>query len=211
MTKVDFKKTVSSYKAKHNVFEIITLPKMQYLMIDGQGDPNTSAAFTAAIKALYPIAFKLKFVSKQQLEKDYVVPPLEGLWWAESMDNFTANLDKSSWCWTLMLMTPVWITQEMLTQAKEKLAPKQIKELEQVRLEELNEGLCVQTLHIGSFDSEGPVLKKLHEEFIPANGLSMQQKHHEIYFSDFRVVAPEKMRTILRQPVERIVITRHSI
>ncbi len=204
MTKVDFKKTISSYKAKHNLFEIITVPQLQYLMIDGQGDPNTSADFAAAIKALYPIAFKLKFMSKQQLEKDYVVAPLEGLWWSDSMDTFTTNLDKASWQWTLMLMTPDWITQEMFTQAKQKLAAKKIKEMEQVRLEELNEGLCVQTLHIGSFDSEAPVLKKMHVEFIPANGFNMHQKHHEIYFSDFRVATPEKMRTILRQPVAKI-------
>jgi len=202
MTKIDFKTTLDSYQAKRGQYRILTVPKLQYLMVDGHGDPNTSQEFTDAVEALYPVAYKLKFASKNELGKDYVVPPLEGLWWAEDMETFTAARDKSQWDWTLMLLTPDWITEEMFEAAKEKIKEKSMpKKLSKVRLEKLDEGLCVQTLHVGSYDDEAPVLEKMHSEFIPNNGLKMIKKHHEIYFSDFRKVAPDKLRTILRQPV----------
>lgn len=204
MTKIDFKKTLDSYQAKRGEYRILTVPTMQYLMIDGHGDPNTSQEFTQAVEALYPLAYKLKFASKNDLEKDYVVGPLEGLWWAEDMESFTAARDKSQWDWTLMIFTPDWITRTMFEAAREKVKAKNTpKKLSEVRLEMLNEGLCVQTLHIGSYDDEAPVLEKMHHEFIPGNNLKMVKKHHEIYFSDFRKVAPDKLRTILRQPVMR--------
>lgn len=203
--KQDFKKTSPSYKAKAGQFEIIEVPKMQYLMVDGAGDPNTSQQFQAAIEALYPVAYKLKFASKLQLGKDYVVPPLEGLWWADDMEAFTTRRDKSQWLWTLMIMTPEWITAELFDQAvatvRAKNAPAQ---LDKVRLETLDEGTCVQTLHIGSFDDETPTLREMHARFIPDSGYKMTKKHHEIYLSDFRKVAPDKLRTILRQPIIKI-------
>ena len=178
------------------------VPDLRYLMIDGHGDPNTSPAFTEAVEALYPVAYKLKFASKRDLGRDYVVPPLEGLWWAEDMDSFTTARDKSQWDWTLMLMVPDWIDQTMFTAAVEQAGAKhRPARLDDIRLETLSEGRCVQTLHIGSFDDEADVLARLHHEFIPATGLRMAGKHHEIYLSDFRKVAPEKQRTILRQPV----------
>ena len=202
MTKVDFKKTLDSYATKHNEFRVITLPKLQYLMVDGHGDPNTSKEFTNAIEALYPVAYKLKFASKIDLAKDYVVPPLEGLWWAKDMETFTAARDKSQWDWTLLILTPDWITQAMFQAAVKKVAEKTApSSLHIVRLEALEEGMCVQTLHIGSYDNEAAILEKMHHEFIPNNGLKMVKKHHEIYLSDRRKVAPEKLRTILRQPV----------
>jgi hypothetical protein len=202
--KTDFKKTLDCYQAKRGEFRLIDVPKLQYLMVDGQGDPNTSAAYSEAIAALYPVAYKLKFASKIEMGKDYVVPPLEGLWWAQDMESFTAARDKSRWQWTLLLLTPDWITQEVFVAIKAKIAQKNAPvHLDQVRLEFLEEGLCVQTLHNGSFDDEAPTLAKMHEEFIPQNGLRMVKKHHEIYFSDFRKVTPDKLRTILRQPVQK--------
>lgn len=174
-------------------------------MIDGHGDPNTSKEFQDAIKALYPIAYKLKFASKQELDKDYVVMPLEGLWWAEDMATFTTARDKSRWDFTLMIMQPDWITHAMFDAAVKKVAEKDLpKTLAKVRFESLDEGLSVQTLHIGSFDNESEILEKMHHEFIPENHLTMTGKHHEIYFSDFRKVAPDKLRTLLRQPVTKI-------
>ncbi|WP_328475695.1 GyrI-like domain-containing protein [Actinoplanes sp. NBC_00393] len=193
--KIDFKKTLDGYQARQGRFRFLDVPELRYLMIDGHGDPNSSPAFAEAIQTLYPVAYKLKFASKQDLGRDYVVPPLEGLWWADDMESFTAARDKSRWDWTLMLMTPDWISQDMFATAVER-AGKQ-----GVRLESLSEGRCVQTLHIGSFDDETKVLAELHDEFIPGQGLRMTGKHHEIYLSDFRKVAPEKQRTILRQPV----------
>lgn len=202
--KIDFKKTLDSYRARQNEFRIVDVPEMQYLMIDGHGDPNTSPAFGEAIETLYPVAYKLKFSSKRDLGRDYVVPPLEGLWWADDMDSFTVARDKSRWHWTLMLMVPDWIGEAMfsaaLDEVRDRAAPAR---LDDVRLESLVEGLCVQTLHVGSFDDEAPVLARMHDEFIPGRGLRMTGKHHEIYLSDFRKVAPEKRRTILRQPVVR--------
>jgi hypothetical protein len=202
MDKIDYKKTLDSYQAKHNEFRIVDVPKLQYLMIDGHGDPNASKAFSDATAALYPIAYKLKFTSKLELGKDYTVMPLEGLWWSDRMETFTSARDKSQWDWTLMIMQPGWITQEMFKAAMQKTAEKDPPaSLTHVRLETLDESQCVQTLHIGSYDDEADTLAKMHHEFIPANHLKMVKKHHEIYFSDFRKVAPNKLRTLLRQPV----------
>ncbi len=201
MSKIDFKKTLACYKANKGKIEIIEVPELQYLMVDGHGDPNTSKEFKDAVETLFPIAYKLKFMSKIDLKKDYAVMPLEGLWWAKDMEKFTSARDKSDWDWTLMIMTPDWITKEMFEQAKVVVKDKNLAKINEIRLETLKEGKCVQTLHIGSFDEEGPVLKHIHSEFIPQNGLKMVQKHYEIYFSDFRKVSPDKMKTILRQPV----------
>lgn len=202
MTKIDFKKELDSYQAKSHEFRIVDIPTTQYLMIDGHGDPNTSQEFADAIRALYPIAYKLKFASKQELGKDYVVMPLEGLWWSDDMTTFTTARDKSQWDFTLMIMQPDWITEEMFRTALQKVTEKDPpKNIERVRFETLSEGRCVQTLHIGSFDDEAGVLDKMHHDFIPGRNLKMTGKHHEIYLSDFRKVAPEKLRTILRQPV----------
>lgn len=202
MEKVDLKKTLDDYKAQNHKFRIIEMPKRQYLMIDGHGDPNSSPEFQEAIKALYPVAYKLKFASKQQLGKDYVVMPLEGLWWADDMTKFTTARDKSEWDFTLMIMQPDWITKDMFDAAVRKVSEKDPPiNLAKVRFEVLDEAKCVQTLHIGSFDDEAAILKQMHGEFIPDSGFVMSGKHHEIYLSDFRKVAPEKLRTILRQPV----------
>lgn len=200
--KIDFKKSLDSYRAKRGEFRIVDVPTTQYLMIDGEADPNTSPAYAQALEALYPVAYKMKFVSKRELGRDYVVPPLEGLWWADDMTAFTSARDKSQWHWTMMIMTPEWIDEatfeSAVIHAGAKTPPVR---LDDVRLESLSEGQCVQTLHIGSFDDEGPVLEEMHHEFIPANGLQLSGTHHEIYFSDPRKTAPEKLRTVLRQPV----------
>jgi hypothetical protein len=200
--KIDFKKTLDAFQAQRGRFRIVEVPDMHYLMIDGRGDPNTSPAFTEAVAALYPVAYKLKFASKRNVERDYVVPPLEGLWWAEAMDTFTTARDKSRWDWTIMLMVPDWIDQTMFaTASRQARAKNPPTRLDDVRFENLSEGQCVQTLHVGSFDDEAEILARLHHEFIPHNGLRMTGRHHEIYLSDFRRVAPGKQRTILRQPV----------
>ncbi|WP_433364223.1 GyrI-like domain-containing protein [Actinoplanes sp. CA-142083] len=197
-SKTDFKKDLDTYRARRGEFRILDVPDTRYLMVDGHGDPNTSPLFTRAVEALYPVAYKMKFASKIDLERDYVVPPLEGLWWADDMESFTGARNKSRWDWTLMLMVPEWIGEDMCAAAVERAGAKN------VRLETLSEGRCVQTLHVGSFDDEAGVLARLHDELIPGQGLRMAGKHHEIYLSDFRRVAPEKQRTILRQPVRAV-------
>jgi len=160
--KTDFKKSLDSYKAKSGEFRTLDMPKLQYLMIDGHGEPNTSKAFSDAVETLYPVAYKLKFMSKIDLEKDYVVPPLEGLWWADDMEVFTSRRNKSKWDWTMMLMVPDWITTAMFEAARAKAAEKKPPSINKIRFETLNEGKCVQILHIGSFDDEAPVLAALH-------------------------------------------------
>ena len=188
-----------------HVFRTIEVPRLQYLMIDGHGDPNTSKDFQDAIAALYPVAYKLKFASKLELDKDYTVMPLEGLWWSHDMSTFTSARDKSQWDFTLMIMQPDWITPDMFKVAVEKVATKAPPaSLSKVRFETLDEGQCVQTLHIGSYDDETEILATLHDEFIPSNNLTFAGKHHEIYLSDFRTVTPDKLRTILRQPVKSL-------
>lgn len=200
--KIDFRKTLDTYQAPRGRFRIVEVPDTRYLAVNGHGDPNASPAFVAAVEALYPVAYRLKFASKAELGRDYVVPPLEGLWWAEDMDSFTAARDKSRWDWTLLLMVPDWISPAMVSAAVEQAAAKaRAGRSGDVRLQTLSEGRCVQTLHVGSFDDEADVLARMHHEFIPGQGLRMAGVHHEIYLSDFRRVAPDKRRTILRQPV----------
>ncbi|WP_394254187.1 GyrI-like domain-containing protein [Pseudoclavibacter helvolus] len=203
--KADFKKELDCYQAKSGAFRLLEVPSLQYLMVDGHGDPNTSEEFANAVETLYPVAYTLKFASKKELGRDYTVMPLEGLWWSDDMATFTDARDKSQWNWTLLLMTPDWIDERRFAEAVAKVAAKEPPAwLDRVRLETLEEGLVAQTLHRGSFEDEGPTLARLHDEFIPANGLRMTGKHHEVYFSDFRKTAPEKMRTLLRQPVGRL-------
>lgn len=199
--KVDLKKALDSYRARQGEFRVLEVPPLPYLMVDGHGDPNTAQEYADALATLYPVAYKLKFASKNA-GRDYVVPPLEALWWAEDMDTFTRARDKSRWDWTAMIMTPDWITEQTFDDAVSTVGAKdRPASLGKVRLEMLTEGTCVQTLHIGSYDDEGPVLEELHKRFIPANGLRMTGKHHEIYLSDPRRAEPAKLRTILRQPV----------
>ena len=200
--KIDLKKTLDSFSAPRGGFRLIEVPDRQYLMVDGHGDPNTSPAYTDALAALYPVAYRLKFISKRERDRDYVVPPLEGLWWAEDMDTFTVARDKSRWSWTMMLMVPAWLDEaDFQTAVQQAGTRNRPTRLDDVRLGTLSEGLCVQTLHVGSFDDEGPVLERMHHEFIPEHGLSLAGRHHEVYLSDFRRVTSDKLRTILRQPV----------
>ena len=206
MTKTDFKKEMRNlYKPTAKEFTVVEVPRMQFLMVDGHGDPNTAQEYKDAIEALYAVAYRIKFASKRELDRDYVVPPLEGLWWAEDMDAFTTSRDKSAWDWTMMIMQPEWITGEMVAGAIGHVdSAKNLQALPNLRLEEYQEGLSVQILHIGSYDDEGPVLHRMHRQFIPQNNFRLAGKHHEIYLSDARRVAPEKLRTVLRQPVARI-------
>lgn len=191
--KVDLKKSLPAYRARRGRFDVVTVPPQTYLAVDGQGDPNTSTAYADALGALYPAAYRLKFASKRELDRDYVVPPLEGLWWADDMDSFTTARDKRAWRWTMMILVPEWVPDRLIAEALEP-APT-------VEHRSLDEGLCVQTLHVGAFDDEGPVLEHMHHEVIPDRGLRLRGTHHEIYLSDPRRTAPAKLRTILRQPV----------
>lgn len=192
------------YSPTAKAFSLVDVPRVRYLAIDGHGDPNTSLDYAQAVECLYSIAYTVKFASKKTLGRDLVVSPLEGLWRAEDMASYT-NRDKDAWDWTMMIAQPDWVTQEMVDDAlATATAKKALPAAGQLRLIDLEEGRCVQILHLGSYDDEGPVLDRLHHEFIPANGLTFNGDHHEIYLSDARRTPPEKRKTILRQPVRPV-------
>jgi hypothetical protein len=206
MTKTDFKKELQHlYGPSVKRFEVVDVPPMRFLMVDGHGDPNTADEYREAVEALYAVAYRVKFISKKETDRDYVVPPLEGLWWAEDMATFGEARDKSAWDWTMMIMTPDWVTREIVEQALSEVASsKELPALSKVRWEEYAEGLAVQILHVGSYDDEGPTLARMHSEWIPGKGYVENGKHHEIYLSDPRRVPPEKLRTVLRQPIREL-------
>ena len=206
MIKIDFKKELKHlFRPSAKQFGVVDVPPMQFLMIDGHGDPNTARAYRDTVEALFAVAYALKFMSKKELDKDYVVPPLEGLWWAEDMETFTTQRDKSAWAWTMMIMQPEWITQEMFETAVQQVEKKKdLPAPPNTRLEINHEGLSVQIMHVGSYDDEGPTIAKMHHEFIPHNGYEVAGKHHEIYLSDPRKITPEKLKTVLRQPIKRV-------
>ena len=204
MSKVDFKKTLKQLYIPPKEFVVLDVPEMQFVMVDGHGDPNTAQEYKDAIEALYAVAYKMKFFSKKTLERDYPVPPLEGLWWAEDMTTFLTG-EKSQWDWTMMIMTPECISVDIFDETVKLVRKaKDPASLDHVRLERYHEGLSVQIMHIGSYDDEGPVLDQMHSDFIPDNGFIENGKHHEIYLSDPRRVVPEKMKTVLRQPVKKV-------
>jgi hypothetical protein len=205
MAKIDFKKEWKHlYGPSKKDFQVVEVPPLNFLMVDGHGDPNFAPEYTDAVEALFAVAFRIKFISKET-GQDYVVPPLEGLWWAEDMDTFSTARDKSQWDWTMMIMTPDWITGEDSARAVEEITQKkELPALEKIHWEIYNEGLCAQIMHLGSYNDEGPVLSRLHTEWMPVNGYVFNGKHHEIYLSDPRRVVSEKLKTILRQPIRKI-------
>ena len=202
MKKIDYKKELKHlYKPAAKCVELVDVPEMNYLMIDGQGDPNQSQAYREAIEALYTVSYALKFMVKRgSLEIDYGVMPLEGLWWADDMSTFSVD-DKASWKWTMMIMQPEWVTQELLHAAIQQVKRKKNPvALSQIRFEAFSEGRAAQTMHIGPFTEEGPTVQRVHD-CIQDRGFHLSGKHHEIYLSDIRRAAPENWKTIIRQPV----------
>lgn len=202
MEKIDYKKQLKHlYKPSARKVEIVQVPQMNFLMVDGEGDPNTAQSFSDAIEALFPLAYTLKFMVKNgDMGIDYGVLPLESLWWADDMSAFSTG-NKAAWKWTLMIMQPEFISRQMVAEATERVAEKKNPvSLPLVRFAPFKEGKAAQTMHIGPFSEEGPTIEKVHA-FIAENGSRMVGKHHEIYLSDIRRAAPEKWKTIVRQPM----------
>ncbi|MFD6893713.1 GyrI-like domain-containing protein [Rhodococcus sp. NPDC060086] len=202
MEKYDVKRVHKNlYSPPSEDFTEVDVPEFRYLAVDGSGDPNISSAYAEAVEALYSVSYTVKFASEKSLERDAVVGPLEGLWWADDMSTFVTR-DKQAWKWTMMINQPPWITDEMIDSAKSVAAAKKdLPALPKLYPMTWTEGICVQILHIGAYDDEGPVLERLHHRVIPERGFTFDGKHHEIYLSDPRRTAPEKLKTILRQPV----------
>lgn len=204
MEKLDLKKHHKAlYNPPKGKFEIVEVPSLQYVQMDGAGDPNTAEAYKTGVAWLYSVSYAMKFAAKAELGRDYVVGPLEALWWADDMSTFLTR-KKSDWQWTIMILQPDFVTSALFVRAVDKASKKLGAPPASLRLETYHEGLSVQTLHIGSYDDEAPTLARLHQEFLPANGLKETGHHHEIYLSDPRKVAPQKLKTILRQPVKRL-------
>lgn len=201
--KYDIKKAHRQlYSPRSKEFTVVDVPEFRYIAVDGRGDPNTSPAYASAIEALYGVAYALKFASKKTLGRDFAVGPLEGLWRADDPRVFVTR-DKDVWEWTMMISQPDWITEDMVQAAIDNVSKKKTNPaLGDVRLRTLGEGTCVQILHIGSYDDETPTLDRLHNHYLPDNGLTFNGDHHEIYLSDARRTSPAKLKTILRQPVK---------
>ncbi len=187
------------YSPKIATLEVVDVPAMNFLMIDGHGDPNTSPEYADAISALYSLAYTIKFAIKKEQGIDFKVMPPEGLWWSGDMNDFI-NGNKSNWDWTMMILQPDCVTPAIVESLRpETAAKKNMPVVNKVRLESYHEGLSAQLMHIGPFADEGPNIQRLHA-FIAEQGGTLAGKHHEIYMSDFRRTAPEKLRTIIRQP-----------
>src|SRR5437868_6418453 len=194
MEKIDLKKAMKNlFTARLNEFALIDVPALKFLKTDGYGDPTTASIYPRTIEWLYSTAYGAKFLAKSAMTRDFVVAPLEGLWWADDPDAFAARR-KSEWHWTMMIMIPDFIDQAMFERAVARTRKKLGEPPASLRLEPYQEGLSIQTLHIGSYDAEGPVLARLHEEIIPGMGMAAAGAHHEIYLGDPRKVEAEKLR-----------------
>lgn len=198
--KLDFKKQ-PPYRARATGFADIEVPPQRYLAIDGHGDPNTAEAYRLAVEALYSTAYGAKFGARERTGEDFVVGPLEGLWYAEDPSVYVTR-EKAAWSWTMMLPLPPWVDDTDIDAGRAGARAKRPDlPVEALTVRTLAEGRCLQILHIGSYDDEGPTLRRLHEEVLPAAGLVPAGEHHEIYLSDPRRTESAKLRTVLRQPV----------
>jgi hypothetical protein len=203
MAKTDLKKELKDlYTAPKDRPKIVTVPLHSYAMVDGKGNPNDSRSYQEAIEALYGVSYTLKFMLKRGPQAfDYVVMPLQGLWWAEDMEAFSMGT-KEDWLWTMMILQPDEVTPELFEQAREELrGKKDPAAVDLLRLEGYEEGMAAQVMYIGPYDAEGPTIIALHE-FIRESGHALRGKHHEIYMGDPRRTAPERLKTIIRQPIE---------
>jgi hypothetical protein len=204
VAKIDLKKEMKHlYRPSKAKFTVVDVPEMDFLMIDGHGDPNTSPVYQAAVEALYGVAYAVKFMLKEDPEiDDYVVPPLEGLWWVEDMSQFSMD-DKDAWSWTMMVMQPEWVTPDLVEEARAEAGRKKdLPALSRLRFAPYHEGLSVQILYVGPYQEEGPTIARMHA-FADEQGYTLRGKHHEIYLSDPRRTAPERLRTIIRQPIAK--------
>jgi hypothetical protein len=201
--KIGFKKTFKSlYNPPKGGFQIVDVPKMNYLMIDGRGNPNTSGLYKQSVEVLYTMSYGIKFSFKEQ-GLDHVIPPLEGLWWMQDMNDFTLA-NKDLWEWTMMIMQPEWVFNESVERARdEAYRKKKLPMLNNVRFEMCCEGLSIQTLYTGAYDHEATTIAQMHN-YIKDNGFEFNGKHHEIYIGDPRKTLPEKLQTILRQPIRKV-------
>lgn len=206
MKKINHAKEFSYlYKQPKNKISLVDVPPLNFLVIDGIGDPNNNPDYSEALSALYSAAYKLKFaIKKGPLAVDYKVMPLEGLWWAEDMTLFNLE-NRSTWLWRMMIMQPEYISEDLFTTIVASLKQKkELPKLDDVRFETYQEGLCMQIFHLGPYgEGERETTNKLHTH-IESEGYQRVGKHHEIYFNSPLRTAPENLKTIIRQPVKPV-------
>jgi hypothetical protein len=192
------------YRAGTREVAEVVVPPADYLAADGHGDPNTSADYAAAVSALYTAAYAVRAALKGRTGEAFVVGPLEGLWTAADPAAFAAGR-KADWDWTMLIPLPGVVTADDVAAGLATATERKPEvPVGRVRLLALDEGRSLQVLHVGSYDDEAPTLARLHHEVMPARGLTWNGPHHEIYLGDPRRVAPERLRTILRQPVRPV-------
>ncbi len=186
------------YSGKVGAIQAVEPGTQRYLCWDGQGDPNTSPLYQRAVEGLFSVSYHLKFAARETHRVDYAVMPLEGLWWSDNPDDFLQG-SKANWQWTMMILQPAFITLDEVQVAKTAVAKKRGLDLQPLELREHHEGPTAQTLHVGPFSEEGPVIARLHQ-WIAGQGRRLTGKHHEIYLTDIRRADPARWKTILRQP-----------
>jgi len=203
MDKIDLKKELKEYYWNSiKEIRIVNVPPMNFLMVDGKGDPNISEEFKDAIQSLYSLAYTIKFTLKKESEIDYGVMPLEGLFWTDDMRKFSED-NKKIWKWTLMIMQPKFVTKNIFNNCLEEgKKRKNFQGLSKIRFEKYSEGLSAQIMYIGPYSDEGPTIIKVHD-FVKEKGYELKGKHHEIYLGDPRRTKPEKLKTIIRQPIAK--------
>ena len=202
LLKTDLKKELKElYSPSSKKPSIADVPWLNLLMIDGVGDPNTSKEYQEALEALYGVSYTLKFMLKKEVGADFTVMPLEGLWWMPGQAAIDLS-NKAKWHWTSMMAQPDPVTKKEFGKAVEELRKKRNPPaVSKMRFEAFHEGLSVQIMYLGPYAAEGPTIEMLHE-FAKESGYKLRGKHHEIYLSDPRRTAPEKLKTVIRQPVE---------
>ncbi len=201
MDNYDIKKAYPAlYAPRPGDWHVVDVPQLLFLQVDGHGDPNTSPTYIEAVQALYSLSYAIRADAKRTLRRVHTVGPLEGLWSAQDPAAFIARA-KAAWDWTMMIAQPTWITDDIVEQATQHARKKDLPALDLVRFVPYTEGMSVQVLHVGAYDDEATVLARLHDEYLPANGLTFNGPHHEVYLSDPRRTEPAKLRTVLRQPV----------
>lgn len=201
--KIDLKKDLKHlYAPSAKAFSVVEVPPLPFLMIDGAGDPNTAPEYKTAVEALYSVSYTIKFDVKKAQGIDFAVMPLQGLWWADDMATFT--LSRENWRWTMMIMQPDFVSREQVAASIESAGRKKdLPALPKLRFESFAEGLAAQILYFGPYRDEGPTIARLHE-YITQSGHALSGKHHEIYLSDPGRTAPEKLKTIIRQPMRAL-------
>ena len=203
MTKIDLKKTLKDlYNPSAKAVSEVLVPPMNYIVVDGAGDPNNMDEFQPRAEVLYALSYTLKFASKKLLGQDYGVMPIEGLWWVDGLKPVDPTVgDRSNWKWTLMIMQPEQITSDLYESAVEDVRrKKKLALLADCRFEHYEEGRAAQIMHIGPYSTEKPTIDRVHAYIAEQGGVPIS-KHHEIYVGDPRKSAPDKLKTIIRQPL----------